>query len=451
MTRTTARCCVLALLLPSVAAGQSVPGAAAETLSLETALQLAVEHNLQLQTARLQVEKADEEVALARTRRLPSFETSATASELLTPVGFTFPAGAFGVYPGTGPIPSTDMRITTPRQPTAYLSAQVSQPLSQLVRIGLGIRTAVAGRDIDRERVRAQQLSLVSSVKRLYFAILQTQSALVASSDAIALYRELDRAVQHRVVQKVALRSEALDVQFHLAQEELERTTHTNTLASQKEQLNQLLGRDVRTSFEVEGVPEMSLVAVDLAAAQSQALKNRPDVEEARLRLKQAELDYQLKKAERIPEVSLSLSYSSYFNMDVLPRNLAIAGLQVKWEPFDWGRKGRELSGRAHAIAQARHSVREAEDRTVLEVNDRFRKLAEARALLNVGRVAQQAAQEKLRVRTNQFQIQAALLSEVLQVRAEVSDADDKRQQALLAFWAAKTNFEHALGEEVIR
>ena len=451
MTRTTARCCVLALLLPSAAAGQSVPGAAAETLSLETALQLAVEHNLQLQTARLQVEKADEEVALARTRRLPSFETSATASELLTPVGFTFPAGAFGVYPGTGPIPSTDMRITTPRQPTAYLSAQVSQPLSQLVRIGLGIRTAVTGRDIDRERLRAQQLSLVSSVKRLYFAILQTQSALAASSDAIALYRELDRAVQHRVVQKVALRSDALDVQFHLAQEELERTTHTHTLASQKEQLNQLLGRDVRTSFEIEGVPEMSLVAVDLAAAQSQALKNRPDVEEARLRLKQAELDYQLKKAERIPEVSLSLSYSSYFNMDVLPRNLAIAGLQVKWEPFDWGRKGRELSGRAHAIAQARHSVREAEDRTVLEVNDRFRKLAEARALLNVARVAQQAAQEKLRVRTNQFQIQAALLSEVLQVRAEVSDADDKRQQALLAFWAAKTNFEHALGEEVIR
>ena len=54
-------------------------------------------------------------------------------------------------------------------------------------------------------------------------------------------------------------------------------------------------------------------------------------------------------------------------------------------------------------------------------------------------------------MKTNQFQIQAALLSEVLQVRAEVSDADDQRQQALLAFWAAKANLEHALGEEVIR
>ena len=206
-----------------------------------------------------------------------------------------------------------------------------------------------------------------------------------------------------------------------------------------------------RTTFEVEGVPEMSLVDVDLEAAQSSALRNRPDVEEARLKLKQAELDYRQKKSERIPEVSLSLSYSSYFNMDVLPRNLASAGVQVTWEPFDWGRTGRQLAARSHTIAQARHSVREAEDRTVLEVNNLFRKLAEARALLNVVHMAQETAREKLRVTTNQFQVQAALLSDVLQVRAEVSNAADRREQALLAFWAAKANLEHALGEEVIR
>jgi outer membrane protein len=446
-----ARYWVMAALLPSVVAAQTVAIPAADTLSLEAALRLAVEHNVSLQTARLQVDKAGEDIAVARTRRLPSFETSVTASELLTPVGFTFPAGAFGVYPGTGPIPSTDMRITTPRQPTAYFSAQVSQPLSQLIRLGLGVRTATTARDIEHERRRAQQLSLVSSVRRLYYAILQTRSAVAASTDAIALYRELDRTVQHRVVQKVALRSDALDVQSRLVREEFERTRHMNTLASQKEQLNQLLGRDVRTAFEVEGVPEVSLLDVDLEAAQSRALKNRPDLEEARLKLKQAELDYRQKKSERIPEVSLSLSYSSYFNMDVLPRNLASAGVKVTWEPFDWGRTGRQLAARTHTIAQARHSLREAEDRTVLEVNHLFRKLAEARALLNVVHMAQETARERLRVTTNQFHVQAALLSEVLQVRAEVSSAADRREQALLAFWAAKATFEHALGEEGIR
>src|SRR4029450_9460332 len=130
--------------------------------------------------------------------------------------------------------------------------AQVSQPISQLFRIGLGIQSATTTREIERERARAQELSIVNSVKRLYFAILQTESALAAINETVALYRELDRTLQVRVAQKVALRSDALDVQFRLAQEELTRLTRTNTLASQKEQLNQLLGRDVRTAFETE-------------------------------------------------------------------------------------------------------------------------------------------------------------------------------------------------------
>jgi outer membrane protein len=446
----TARFLVMALLLPGVAASQA-PSIVPDTLSLQTAVQLAIEHNLSLQIVRLEVDKADEEIAVARTRRLPSFETNVSTSLLLTPVGFTFPAGAFGVYPGTGPIPAADIRITTPRQPTAYFSAQVSQPLSRQASIGLGIRNAEMARDVERERLRAQQLSLVSDVKRLYYALLQTQSALTASQDAIALYRELDRSIQQRVVQKTVLRADALDVQSQLVQEQFRHTRNANTLASQKEQLNQLLGRDLRTAFEVEQVPEVSLIDVDLDTAQSRALGNRPDLEEARLKLKQAELDYRMKKADRMPEVSLSLSYSSYFNMDILPRNLASAGVQLKWEPFDWGRTRRQLAARARTIAQARHSVRDAEDRTLLEVNALFRKLTEARAFLDVVEAGQRAAREKLRVTTNQFRVQTVLLSEVLRVQAEVSSNDDRRRQALLAFWAAKANFEQALGEEVMR
>ena len=192
-------------------------------------------------------------MAVARTRRLPTFQTEATASQLLTPVDFAFPQGAFGDFPGIGPIPSADTTVSVPRQPTYYLSSQVSQPISQLFRIGLGIKSAAATRDIERERTRAQRLSVINNVKRLYFAILQTQSALASNNESIALYRELDRTLQVRVTQQVSLRSDALDVQFRLAQEELSRTTLQNALASQKEQLNQLLGRDVRTHVRCGG------------------------------------------------------------------------------------------------------------------------------------------------------------------------------------------------------
>lgn len=442
--------CLAASLLPALSSGQPMPAAMSQRLSLETAVQLAVEHNRQLRNAQLEIEQADDAVAIARTRRLPAFETEASVSQLVTPIDFSFPRGAFGDFPGTGPIPATDMNVTMSRQPTAYVSSQVSQPISQLFEIGLNIRSAAAGRNMARERARGRQQAIVNDVKRLYFAILQTESALAADEEAIALYREVERTLQVRVAQQVALRSDALDVRVRLAQAELAKTTRQNSLASQKEQLNQLLGRDVRTSFEVEAVSAVSLVDVDLTAAQARALENRPDIREAQIALQRADLDRRVAAADRIPDISLAASYSSNFNMDVLPRNLATVGVQFKWEPFDWGRKGHAVASRTRAVQQARFNLRDAEDRAVLEVNNRFRILAETRAQLLVAEMAQSAAREKLRVKTNQFQVQAALLPDVLQVRAEVADVDDRYQQALLAFWTAKADFERAVGEDIV-
>jgi len=442
--------CLVLTLVPAVAAAQPAPVAITQRLTLDRAIQLAVENNRQIQTAALQLQKANEDVEVARTHRLPVFDIQGQAAQLLTPVDFAFPQGAFGEFPGVGPIPATDTDVSVPRQLTYYFSSQVSQPITQLFRIGLGIDSARATSSIEQEHLNAQRLSVTNSVKRLYFAILQSESALDSTEQALALYRELDRTLEVRVAQKVALRADSLDVQFRLAKEELTRTTYQNTLASQKEQLNQLLGRDVRTDFVVEPVTELSIAEVDLDAARTRALENRPDLREARLKVEQADLDRRLKKADRIPELSVAVSYSSYFNIDVMPTNLATAGLQLKWEPFDWGRKGHELAAKTHTVTQARLAVRDTEDRIIVDVNNRFRTLSEKRALLNVARMAQATSREKLRVKTNQYQVQAALLPDVLQLRTEQASSDDQYQQALLAFWTAKADFENAIGEEVI-
>jgi outer membrane protein len=223
-----------------------------------------------------------------------------------------------------------------------------------------------------------------------------------------------------------------------------------NTLVSQKEQLNQLLGRDVRTAFDVDDMALLPTAAIDLDAAQAHALQDRPDIREARLKLQQADLDRRMKRSERIPDVSLALSYTSNVNMDVLPRNLAAAGVQVKWEPFDWGRKNHELAVKERTVRQATLGVRDAEDRAVIEINARYRKLTETRAQLNVAQLAQASSREKLRVKTNQFQIQTALLADVLHQKVELADSTDRYQQALLAFWTAKADFDQAVGEDVI-
>ncbi len=119
----------------------------------------------------------------------------------------------------------------------------------------------------------------------------------------------------------------------------------------------------------------------------------------------------------------------------------------MSWEPFDWGRRKHELSEKQKNIEQAREGLRETESLILRDVGDKFRKLHESRALMRVSQLAQESAREKLRVTTSKYSLEAVLFKEVLQKQAELATAQDRHQQALLAVWTARADFEKAIGE----
>ena len=89
-------------------------------------------HNRDVANAAREADKAVNDLRSARSRRLPQFSVEMTMSELLRPIHVHFPQGAFGTYPGVGPIPSADTSLVTEAKPTLLINAQVSQPLTQL-------------------------------------------------------------------------------------------------------------------------------------------------------------------------------------------------------------------------------------------------------------------------------------------------------------------------------
>jgi outer membrane protein TolC len=171
-------------------------------------------------------------------------------------------------------------------------------------------------------------------------------------------------------------------------------------------------------------------------------------VKQARVKVEQAELSRRVAKADYLPDVGLALSYVSPINIEGAPRQIATAAIQASWEPWDWGRKGRAVAAKDLEIRQMRNSLRETEERALLEVNARFRKLEEMRVQLRAARLGQDAARENVRMRLTQYDVQAALLSDVLQTQSSLADSDSQYQQALAAFWTARADFERALGED---
>ena len=111
-----------------------------ETLTLDQAIQLALEHKRLIKHEVLEVAKAAERVEIARTRRRPEFESKALALQPFTSLDFRFHRGVLGNIPSVGLFPLQDVRVGSGHQPFALLTARVSQPLTQPPHINFGLR-----------------------------------------------------------------------------------------------------------------------------------------------------------------------------------------------------------------------------------------------------------------------------------------------------------------------
>jgi outer membrane protein TolC len=432
------------LLAMPLAAWCQLSTTAAEVLSLDQAINIALQNNHSLKNARLTVEKGEDEIAVIRTSRFPTSRFYALVSQDMVKheTNLTNP---LTVFPGIGPF----FTLSTPRRPTAVFAAQVLQPLSQQYRIGLSIKQVELARDEEQQKLRSEEQSLVNSVKRTYYAILQSESALENVRDEVKSYRELDRVTGEFVLQQVVLKSDHLQVQTQLAKAEYEAVDLTNRVSTQKEQLNKLLGRDVLTDFRVGPVADATVLDGDISASRRRALEQRPELSEARLKVEQAKLDKRLKKSEYIPDVSVGFTTLSLRNFDeVVPKNIASVGVVMSWEPFDWGRKKRQLAEKSKTIEQAENALKETEDQILIEVGDKFRRLEQTQQALRVARLSQDTEREALRITQGRYSFEAALLTEVLQSQAKLADANNQYQQALLSFWTAKGELEKALGQD---
>jgi outer membrane protein TolC len=418
-----------------------------QTLTLQQAIEAAEANNRAIRAARLESAKALTEVNVARTYRLPAFSVAALGSQSLAHLGLTFPLGSLGVYPGIGPIPGKSTTLTGPLQPAGIFYASIAQPLSQQHKIGLGIKLARVGAEIADETVRSRQQTTVNEVRRLYYGVLQAESGQRSLQATIEFLKQLDQDTGRNVAQRVALQAESLDVKAQLVQAEFALLKLQDPLETQKQQLNRLMGRHPETPFEVDPLTATDFEMPDLKEAYAKAIESRPEIRLARLQVKKAELDHRLKRAERIPDVSLTMTNVATVNLSpILPNRLSVVGVQVTWDVYDWGRKRKQAEEKRLAEEQASLDESDIEAQIIVEVAHQYRKLIEARKEVEVAQASQSARRELLRVTRNRYGQRDVLLSDVLKAQSGLVETDNRFTQALLDLATAQADFEKAIG-----
>jgi outer membrane protein TolC len=423
------------------------PPAEAPELPLGEAIQIALANNRPVAVSKLDITKANWQVAATKSKRFPEINTYFFGSGNLTPAAFTFKKGIFPNGDGP-PVPSKDVSIQLSQTFTGYAVAQVAQPLTQLYKIRLAIREQELEAELAKAKYEGNRQSVVADVKQAYYAVLQTESALHAAEITVTGYKETDRVMLQYLSEESVLKANSLEVKAKLAQAQYQVVELSDTLQTQKEKLNDLLGRDIDTPFRTQTIAPVSSEELDLSLARQTALKQRPEIQEAKIDTQRAEYDRRIAKSAYIPDIGAAFHYLSPIGTQILPQNIASAGIEMKWDPFEWGERRDNVKQKEATVSQSKFQLDETRSQVLIDIDNSFRKLSESRLILQVATAARDAANEKLREVNNQFAKSVVLLRDVLDQQTAVANANHDYEQGLLAFWSAKAQFEKALGEE---
>ena len=418
-------------------------------LTVEHAVELALTNNPEIKNALLDVRRLDDQFAATFTRRLPSFSAFLLFGGLLTQPTVTYQQGVWGTYPATGPIPAHDTEVSADTGIAGIAFAQVTEPLTQQIRIGYGLHQLKIGRQLTQEQVRAKRQATANEVRRTYYQIFEISAASRALKANVELYEETLRESDTQAAERVILESQHLQAKAQLERARYRQMQVEEPLETLKGKLNQLIGRAPDYEFSVVDQIASDTPVPDLSTALSEAVKDRPEVRQAYLKIDQAHYERKAKQAEYIPDISLALDYATTGHFQaILPSDIFMIGLQLTWEPFDFGRKRHEADEKKRVEEQARNTWENAKRLVEIDVRSHWRKLAIARQHLTAASAAHDAAVEGLREVQVAYRDRAVLFKRVLEVQAGVEQSTAEEQSARSELRTAQADFEKAVGAE---
>jgi outer membrane protein TolC len=400
MTPLAAAAAALTLALTD---GATAPPAG-PVLTLDDALRRGAQANLDLEAARARLEQARAGVAKAWSHHLPqvtagaSYTRNSEAASVTLPTGFWVrDVGALQGPPAGQGVPGSPTTLavvpsgseTADVQKLFQLGARVEVSQALLApEAWFGIRAASEGAAAAERSVEAARREVLFGVAQAYYGTASLKKLVEVSQRLLEIARrqEGDAEARHRAgtIPRVgALRAEIDRVR---AEQDLRRSR--NAYASAKISLALLLDRDA--AFEVADPPEPALPA-DLGALQASALRERPDVQAARLAQRAAESLRTGTSMRYLPALgAFGRWQASNVGGFTGRREVWAVGLGLTWNVLDGGLREADLRETRARAAEADAGRRAAEARAAAEVQKAILDLESAQA--NAEKAKEQAA-----------------------------------------------------------
>jgi outer membrane protein TolC len=208
-----------------------------------------------------------------------------------------------------------------------------------------------------------------------------------------------------------------------------------------KMKLNETIGRPLTTQFTV------SLPACALPTIQDAEADHNPNVETALLLADQAQQKKRVITAGYWPDISLAVSYYQLTTAIAgLPDKVVVVGLQASWDPFDWGQRRLEARAADAAFRAAKAAYSDAQAQHEIAIATVRQSIKDGEMYFRAARLASDAAEEGLRVATNEYTVGAVPLSRLLDAHKRDVSAKADLVTARLAMLRAQNALSLQLG-----
>jgi len=326
-------------------------------ITLQEAVLLALEHNHDIRIAGYTVEEKEHAKQVARSAYFPSIRNDSSFMHATDTELIQIRSGSLGIAGGT-PIPPVDAVISQGGKNFITSGTQITQPLTNLLKVRRANDLAQAELKVSREKAQLTGNNVALAVHQVYYQVLIAQAHRSATEARI----KASEALQNERVEQVkfgsALEETAIDSRAQQLQAKQELLTTDFQLTDLKLKLNDLIDLPLATALDLDSAVTESEETCRREECVRTAEASHPEILAARAELEKAQAAVSLAKTDIwVPDVEAFARYSYQENVPFLARNFGTFGVHFGYDVFDSGRKHGVLRERQAQLSQAKENL----------------------------------------------------------------------------------------------
>lgn len=417
----------------------------APPMSVDEAVQIALQNAFAVRTAESTMERARQQTASIRGSVSPQIVLQGTYIRW----DDQGPTAMGGTMSTSGVVsPQQSSSVAMPRD-SKQVSLSASQPVDITGVLRLGVRSAQLNQKAQQLLVEAERLRVKQQVRESYYQVLQAKAFIEVRQEALVSSQERLSKARIRYEAGDLARFDVIRLETEVKNAEREVVQATNGYELSKQALNNLLGRPIETPFEPVHVADMPAVAQAVEAFVQVAQKNRPEVQALTVSVEALDKVRRIQESGSKPSLGLSIIHTRVIDPMVGQNEQSTYGVaRLSWPVFDSGVTRANVRAAKQDVEQAKLRLEQAELGVSLEVRAAFTQCENTLKAYEFAVKAEELAQEAYRLAQLRFEEGAGILLDVIAARADLTAARGNRVFARYAYLSAFASLQRAVGSD---